>query len=97
MHANVPSLLGSQSCPPAAVPRSEQVPWINTTIIVIAANHPLRTYQGVVKDILCNQSTSSGLRVVIQLISTSMVMPLTLDYDDIMEARYAALIYLNNY
>jgi hypothetical protein len=93
----MPHLLGSQSRPPATVPQSEQVPWINTTIIIIAPNHPLRTYRGVVKDILCNQSTSSGLRVVIQLISMSMVVPVTLDYDYVLEARYAALIYLNNY
>ena len=46
-----------------------------------------------VKDILCNQPTPSGLRVVVQmnhLDSTTPFRQLVLDYDSVVEARYSA-------
>jgi hypothetical protein len=82
-------MFGKQPLPTVPIPRSERTPWIELTVIIIAAPHPLRTCRGVVKDVLCTQSTSSGLRVVIQLASLTMVVPITLDDDDVIEAKYA--------
>ena len=89
-HTTVPHVLATQIEPASALPRSERVPWIGTNII-ITGRHPLRTRQAIIKDVLCNQSTESGLMVVIELTSLDPNAPfprLTLDYDNVLEARY---------
>jgi len=72
------------------VPRSDKVPWINTEIIIVKTGSPMRTFPGVVTDVLCNQATSSGLKVEVQLTILEAVGPfrrVILDYDDVVEAR----------
>jgi len=71
------------------LPKSDRVPWINTEII-ITERHAMKTYRGIVTDVLCNQATPSGLRVVVQLTSYDPTSPfrLTLDYDGVVEARH---------
>jgi hypothetical protein len=70
-----------------AIGRSERVPWLNQEIIVVKDGHIFRTLKGIVKDVLCNQPTPSGLKLVVQM--NIMALPsITLDYDGVVEARY---------
>jgi hypothetical protein len=67
--------------------RADRVPWLKTEVI-ISGPHALKTYRGIVLDVLCNQTTPSGLRVHIQLLangpSSRMIV---LDYDFVVEAK----------
>lgn len=88
-HTSVPMVLGILPKNPGVIPRSARVPWIDTEI-VIASGHASKGHLGVVKDVLCHQSTPSGLRVVMQITSLDPSTPfrrLTLDYDHVLEAR----------
>jgi hypothetical protein len=82
-------VLGMHPKPADRIPRSERVPWINLEI-KIAYDHALKGYSGIVVDVLYNQSTPSGLRVVIQitaLVSNAPFRRITVDYDHVVEAR----------
>jgi len=60
-------------------------------VIISKVKHPLKGYPGTVKNVLCRQETSSGLRVAIQLARLDSASPfktVVLDYDDIVEASY---------
>ena len=75
--------------PSVGVPRSEPTPWINTEVIV-TGRHALKTRRGTVDNVLCNQKTSSGLRLIIQLTSWDSSAPfqqVPFDYDDVVEAQ----------
>jgi hypothetical protein len=92
-HIAVPHVFGTQIQPPSVIPKSEHVPWLGTNV-VITGRHPLRTRPAIVKDVLCNQPTASGLKVVIEITSLDPNAPfprLTLDYDSVLEARYVFL------
>jgi hypothetical protein len=92
-----PFVLGRRPKDEGPVLRLERAPWINTEII-ISERHTLRTYQGIVKDVLHGQSTPSGLRVAVQMTINGLSMShgcLILDYDSVVEARYLSLIKLN--
>lgn len=57
---------------------------------IIKQGHTMRTYTGVVTDVLCNQKTPSGLRIEVQLTVLGWVHPfkrLTMDYDDVVVDR----------
>jgi len=72
------------------------VPWIGTPVIVIKEKHPFRTYPAMVTDVLCGQEMLSGLKLTIQLTRFDSTMPckrLTLDYDDVVEQRFASNTY----
>jgi len=72
------------------------MPWIGTPVIVIKEKHLFRTYPAVVTDMLCGQEMLSGLKLMIQLIRFNPTMPckrLTLDYDDVVEQRFASNTY----
>lgn len=61
--------------------------------VVITGRHAERNRLATVKDVLCNQPTPSGLRVVVQRTCFDVSAPfrrLTLDYDNVLEARYSA-------
>jgi hypothetical protein len=61
--------------------------------VIITGRHSEKTRLATVKDVLCNQPTPSGLRVVVQmkaLESTTPFRQLVLDYDSVVEARYSA-------
>jgi hypothetical protein len=88
-HATVPVVLGVPPENPGAIRRHEKVPWIGTEV-VIGLGHASKGRPGIVKDVLCNQSTPSGLQVVIQITSLDSNAPfrqLTLDFDHVLEAR----------
>jgi hypothetical protein len=88
-HTTVPMVLGIHPKYPGAILRSARVPWIDTKI-VIGHGHACKGYLGIVKDVLCHQPTSSGLRLVIQITSVDPNAPfrqLTVDYDHVLEAR----------
>ena len=89
-HSDVPIVLALHPKHASAISRSERVPWINMEIIIIQG-HSMKGYQGIVKDVLCNQSTPSGLQVVVQITSLDPTSPfkhITVDYDYVVEARY---------
>ena len=86
--ATVPHVLGTQPQDESAIIRFDRVPWINKEIIVVKDGHVFRTLRGIIKDVLCNQSTPSGLRVVVQMNSIMASPSITLDYDGVVEARY---------
>jgi hypothetical protein len=97
-HAVVPQVLGTHPHPSNAIPRSEWIPWINTAVIV-TGRHSMRTYSGIVKNVLTGQQTPSGLKVQVQPTCIDSNMPfrlLTLDYDNIVEARYLLLNHFND-
>ena len=84
--ATVPHILGTHLQGEGTIGQSERVPWLNKEIIVVKDGHAFRTLKGIVKDVLCNQPTPSGLRLVVQM--NSMTLPsITLDYDGVVEAR----------
>lgn len=89
-HTTVPHVFGTQIHPSVAIPRSERPPWLGTNVI-ITGRHALRTRPAIIKDVLCNQPTESGLKVVIEITSLDPNAPfprLVLDYDSVLEARY---------
>jgi len=97
-HAVVPHVLGTHPHPSNAIPRSERIPWINTDVIV-TGRHSMRTYPGIVKSVLTGQQTPSGLKLQIQPTYVDPNTPfrlLTLDYDNVVEARYLLLNHLNS-
>ena len=58
----------------------------------------MRTYPGIVKSVLTGQQTPSGLKLQIQPTHIDPNTPfslLTLDYDNVVEARYLPLNHLN--
>lgn len=85
---DVPHVLGKHPQGGGAIGRPERVPWINKEIIVVKDGHAFRTLKGIVKDVLCNQPTPSGLKLVIQMNSIMSFQSITLDYDGVVEARY---------
>ena len=57
----------------------------------------MKGYRGVVKNVLCKQSTKSGLHIAAQLAHLDPSCPykeVILDYDDIVEAKYVDFGYL---
>ena len=83
----VPHGLGRHPQGKGAMGWSERVPWINKEVIVVKDGHVFRTLKGIVKDVLCNQPTPSGLKLVVQM-NLVMAFPcITLDYDGVVEAR----------
>lgn len=91
--SSVPHVLGK--CPEKgdSIPGSGRVPWINTEIIIFG-RHALKAYSGFVRDVLCNQTTASGLKVEVELSTFDQNMTLRrvfLDYDTVVEARYYLL------
>ncbi|SJL18954.1 uncharacterized protein ARMOST_22557 [Armillaria ostoyae] len=46
---------------------SGKTPWIGVEVVVCGQHHPLRTKIGTVRDVICGQSTESGLSVIIIL------------------------------
>ena len=87
-HATVPHVLGTHPLDEDAIGRSEWAPWINEEVIVVANGHPFWTLLGIVKDVLCDQPTPSGLRVVVQMNSIMAFPTIPLDYDGVVVARY---------
>ena len=85
--ATVPHVLEKHPQGEGAIGRSERVPWINKEIIVVKYGHMFRTLKGIVKDVLCNQPTPSGLKLVVQMNSIMALPSITLDYDGVVEAR----------
>src|SRR5882757_5678280 len=73
----------------------EHMPWIKTEVIVCKVKHLLKGYHAIVKDVLPLQDTLSGLRITAQFTHMNPANPFktsVLDYDDIVEASYVALI-----
>ena len=85
--------LHAPAAQPSTLPNLSQankVPWLDTSVIIIKAGHPYRGYSAAVKNVLTHQTTPSGLKVQIQLSHLDFTSPfwtLTVDYDDIIEAR----------
>jgi hypothetical protein len=91
-HATVPHVFGTHPQDGGAIGRSEQVPWINNEVLVIAHGNPYRQQRGIVKDVICNQPTPSGLRVVVQMNSILATPNILFDYDGVVEAKYFLFI-----
>lgn len=91
-HSDVPHILGVHATKHAGmIPHSERIPWIDVEIL-ITRGHAMKGYSGIIKDVLCNQPTPSGLRVIVQITSLDPTAPfrrITLDYDHVVEARYS--------
>ena len=76
------------------IPQYDEVPWLETNITIAKQGHPLRTRPGIIKDVLCRQATSSGLKVQVELTTLDAVAPfrrIVLDYDDVVVTRYVVL------
>ena len=86
--ATVPHVIGTHLQGVNAIGQFERVPWVNKEIIVVEDGHVFRTLRGVIKDVLCNQPTPSGLKVVVQMNSIMTSPSITLDYDGVLEARF---------
>ena len=71
-------------------PWSTRVPWIGKEVI-ISGQHYMRGQKALIMNVLANQPTSSGLQVEIQSSTLHAVAPfrrMTIDYDDVVDARY---------
>jgi len=77
---------------PSSLARADHIPWLGQTILITKIKHPFKGHQAVVKNVLCNQDTISGLQIVAQLSHWDPTVPfqtIVLDYDDVIEAVYA--------
>ena len=77
---------------PSSLVQADHIPWLGQTILITKIKHPFKGRQAVVKNVLCNQDTISGLRIVAQLSHWDPTIPfqtIVLDYDDVIEAVYA--------
>jgi hypothetical protein len=85
--SDVPHIL---SVPPEKmgpiIPRSDPVPWLNMEVLIVD-RHPLKGWKAIIKDVLCNQATTSGLKVVISYEASIPFKTYVLDYDNVVDAR----------
>ena len=68
--------------------RGNKIPWVGTSVIITKLGDPWKGYEAVVKGVLANQRTASGLKVEIQLSHLDFTSPfqtMIVDYDDILE------------
>ena len=68
--------------------KSDCVPWIGTYVIITKFGNAFKGYEGVVKDVLRNQDTASGLKIDLQLTHLNPSSPFrrtVVDYDDVVE------------
>jgi hypothetical protein len=89
--ATVPFLHAQPTSDSESKPFNDPIPWIGTEILVSGYGNPMKGYRGVVKTVLCKQSTESGLRVVAQLAHLNPSCPYkteVLDYDHVIEVQY---------
>lgn len=71
-----------------------QVPWIGIEVVVIKAHHVWRGSQAIVKDVINNQLTASGLKVEVELARygpSDTFRRLILDHEDVVEQKYGPL------
>ena len=88
-HALPPVIPGNAG--PSSLTQADHIPWFGQTILITKIKHPFKGCQAVVKNVLCNQDTISGLRIVAQLSHWDPTVPfqtIVLDYDDVVEAVY---------
>jgi len=62
-HALPPVIPGDAG--PSSLARANHIPWLGQTILITKIKHPFKGHQAVVKNVLCNQDTISGLRIVV--------------------------------
>jgi hypothetical protein len=77
--------------------KADRVPWISTHVIITKHGSPFKGYEGVVKDVLRGQDTTSGLKIVLQLQHHDPSSPfktITVDYDDVVEQRSVKELHL---
>ncbi|KAF9032210.1 hypothetical protein BJ165DRAFT_1599112 [Panaeolus papilionaceus] len=73
-----------------ALAKRDVIPWIGTEIIVSKKGNPWKGYRGVVKDVLCGQSTATTIKVQVQFTMLNFANPFpiaTLDYDEVVQSR----------
>ena len=66
----------------------DYIPW-KGRIVVIVKKHAMKGYHAVIKDVLCDEASQSGIKLVIQFLQYSAAAPyqsLTFDYDDVVDA-----------
>ena len=66
------------------------MPWIGTRVIITKLRNPLKGYVGIVKDVLRGQDTTSGLKIIIQLVHIDLSSPfrtMIVDYDDVVKQK----------
>ena len=87
----VPFLHSSSTLKPGdSLSKVDSVPWISTLVIIMKIGNPLKGYVSIVKDVLCEQDTASGLKIVIQLVHHDPSSPyksVVVNYDDVVEQR----------
>ena len=86
-----PFYLGSKNCLPEPTTPSMQfdsTPWKGTRVTVTGDNQ-YKGIHGIIKDVLCNQKTSSGLRFLVELQYVPIRVEL-FDYDHLLEASCVA-------
>lgn len=68
-----------------------RAPWIGKMVRVIRVKHARKGELARVQDVLIQQDTPSGLRLLVQYVQYNPANPRaqeTLDYDDLVEAEY---------
>jgi len=77
---------------PSSLVQSDCIPQLGQTILITKIKHLFKGRQAVVKNVLCNQDTLSGIQIVVQLSYWDPTVPfqtIVLNYDDVVEAVYA--------
>jgi len=71
---------------PTTSMRFDATPWIGITV-TITGNHAYKGYHGIIRDVFCNRTTSSGLGFQVELLSSPPKMEI-FDFDNVLEASY---------
>ena len=99
MHANCLKITDAASVYGRNIPSSskwaglmehDNVGWIGTSVLVTGTGNPMRGYRGIVKDVLCGQTTKSGLRIAVQFTHMDPAAPfktVIVDFDEIVDAK----------
>ena len=73
----------------------DQMPWRGVKVLILKKGHQLRTKAAIVRSILRNQNTPSGLKVEVHALDYDPNIPFgkaLFDYDDVVEFVYVISI-----
>lgn len=86
----MPFVLSVQSQNPSMSTEKDHVPWKGVKVLIVKSGDQHKGETAVVDNVLCNQDTPSGLKILVQFQSYNPSTPFQkglFDYDDIVEHK----------
>jgi hypothetical protein len=99
VHVNCLKITDAASVYGRNIPRSNKwaglmehndVHWIGTNVLITGKGNPMKGYQGIIKDVLCGQTTKSRLRIAVQFTHLNPAAPfktVLVDFDEVVDAK----------